>query len=329
MSGEDRTALRWYNMRRSAHAPPVNRAASRFHQAPDSLAMMSHAPPTGTLSVVSTPIGNLEDITLRALRVLRESHVIAAEDTRRTARLLTHFGITTPTVSVHEHNEHARIAQLLERLAAGEHVALVTDAGTPLLSDPGLLLVRAAIDRGFRVEPIPGPSAILSALVASALATDEFVFLGFAPNRSQARLDWYRRADTHGLPFVVFEAPHRLIASLRDALEALGPRQVVACRELTKLHEQHVRGDLPAVINHFEAHEPRGELTLVFAAADPETTTPEADVSDEAVWAEFCRLTDSGVARRDAIARLARRLGRSSREIYASAERGKALVTAP
>jgi 16S rRNA (cytidine1402-2'-O)-methyltransferase len=288
---------------------------------------MSHAPPpTGTLSVVSTPIGNLEDITLRALRVLREADVIAAEDTRRTARLLGHFAIATPTISLHEHNEHARVRALASRLAGGQHVALVTDAGTPLLSDPGLLLVRTAIDLGARVEPIPGPSAILSALVASGLATDEFVFLGFPPNRTQARRHWYHRADSIGLSFIVFEAPHRLLASLQDALAALGSRQVVVCRELTKLHEEFVRGDLADAISRFQSQEPRGEFTLVFAATPVSAESP-ADLTDEDVWQEFCRLTNSGLTRRDAIGRLARRLGRSSRDIYASIERGKAILT--
>jgi 16S rRNA (cytidine1402-2'-O)-methyltransferase len=288
--------------------------------------MMSDAPmPTGTLFVVSTPIGNLEDITLRALRVLREARVIAAEDTRRTGQLLTHFGITTPTLSLHEHNEHARAPQLIERLKAGDSIALVTDAGTPLLSDPGLTLVRRAIDEGLRIEPIPGCSAILPALVASGLPTDQFAFLGFPPNKATARRTWYQQADALGLPFVVFEAPHRLVASLRDAREVLGPREVAASRELTKIHEEHVRAPLDELIARFEHEPPRGEFTLVFAAASPDVAQLEADepVSDAIVWREFCLLTKSGRSRRDAIAELGRRLGRPSREIYASVERGK------
>ena len=287
---------------------------------------MSHAPrPTGTLFVVSTPIGNLEDITLRALRVLREAQVIAAEDTRHTGRLLTHFGIATPTVSLHEHNEHARSPQLLDRLRQGEHVAIVTDAGTPLLSDPGLLLVQGAIAEGLRVEPVPGCSAILSALVGSGISAREFAFLGFTPNKTAARKAWYRRADALGVPFVAFEAPHRLVASLQDALAVLGPRHVVASRELTKLHEEHVRGPVDTVIDRFERESPRGEFTLVFAAADStaDSDITQTDLSDEAIWRQFCLLTKSGTARRDAVTELARRFGRPSREVYAAVERGK------
>jgi 16S rRNA (cytidine1402-2'-O)-methyltransferase len=287
---------------------------------------MSHAPrPTGTLFVVSTPIGNLEDITLRALRVLREARLVAAEDTRRTGQLLAHFGITTPTISLHEHNEHGRTPQLIDRLTTGQDVAIVTDAGTPLLSDPGLLLVQSAIRAGIRVEPIPGCSAILSALVGSGIPGDQFAFLGFPPNKSAARRTWYRRADGLGLPFVAFEAPHRLVPSLRDALEVLGPRQVVVSRELTKVHEEHVRGALDEVVQKFAEDKPRGEFTLVFAAADVAELGEDAgtELSDETAWADFCLLTRAGRSRREAIAELARRFGRPSREIYAAIERGK------
>src|SRR5262249_45601113 len=157
---------------------------------------------------------------------------------------------------LHEHNEHARTPQLVERLLAGQHIALVTDAGTPLLSDPGQLLVRAAIAAGVRVEPIPGPSAMLSALVASGLDAEQFACLGFPPNKATARKAWYRRAGTLGLPFIAFEAPHRLQASLRDALDVLGPRQVVVSRELTKIHEEHVRGTIPEILEHFTSEVP-------------------------------------------------------------------------
>jgi 16S rRNA (cytidine1402-2'-O)-methyltransferase len=291
---------------------------------------MSNPLPTGTLFVVSTPIGNLEDITLRALRVLREARIVAAEDTRRTARLLTHYGITTPTLSLHAHNEHARTPGLLDRLRAGESIALVTDAGTPLLSDPGLGLVRAAIEADLRVEPIPGPSAILAALVASGLPAREFLFLGFPPNKSRARKDWYRRAGGLDVPFVVFEAPHRLVASLRDALEVLGPCPTAVSREVTKVHEEHVRGNLDAVLARFEAEPPRGELTVVFSgtrSAAPAEPVSDLTLSDEKVWHEVSLLTESGSSRRQAIVALSRRLQRPTREIYASAERGKARLS--
>jgi 16S rRNA (cytidine1402-2'-O)-methyltransferase len=287
---------------------------------------MSHAPPTaGTLFVVSTPIGNLEDITLRALRVLRESALVAAEDTRRTGQLLAHFGISTPTISLHEHNEHGRTPQIVERLTSGQSVSIVTDAGTPLLSDPGQLLVQHAIAAGIRIEPIPGASAVLSALVASGIPGDQFAFLGFPPNKTEARKTWYRRADSLGFPFVAFEAPHRLLPSLRDALDVLGPRYVVVSRELTKLHEEHARGTLDALVEKFDAERPRGEFTLVFSAADATDQAEDAstELSDDVAWADFCLLTRDGRSRREAIAELARRFGRPSREIYAAIERGK------
>src|SRR5256885_1108608 len=163
----------------------------------------------GTLFVVATPIGNLEDITARALRVLREADVIAAEDTRRTAHLLARYAITTPTISLHEHNEAAKTPSLVERLQRGEAIALVSDAGTPTVSDPGGRLIRAAIDAGVRVEPIPGPSAVLAALAASGLPTDTFTFLGFPPTRAKHRHAWFERLRTAGGTVVFFEAPHR------------------------------------------------------------------------------------------------------------------------
>ena len=190
------------------------------------------------------------------------------------------------------------------------------------------MIVREAVDAGVRVEPVPGASAVLSALVASGISTEEFVFLGFPPNKSAARREWYRRASAFGLPFVVFEAPHRLSASLRDAREVFGPaRRLSAARELTKLHEEHVRGTLDEVIARFAGSAPRGELTLVFEAGlNPDAK--EADVperTDAAIWTEFCSLTKSGLSRRAVIAELSRRLHRPAREIYAAAERGKAL----
>jgi 16S rRNA (cytidine1402-2'-O)-methyltransferase len=289
---------------------------------------MSQARPPGTLFVVATPIGNLEDITLRAIRVLREVAVIAAEDTRRTSRLLNHLGITTRAVSLHEHNEHQRTPPMVERLLAGDSVALVTDAGTPLLSDPGRLLAAAAAARGIRVEPIPGPSAILAALAGSGLDWTKFAFLGFAPTKQHARRSFYKEADALALPFVVFEAPHRLRASLDDAAAVLRPRGLVVCRELTKIHEEFVRTTTVEAPELFRSREVIGEYTLVFGAAElvPETREP---LSDEDVWARLGHLTDSGLGRREAIAELARQEGRSSKDVYAAAERGKVAAAAP
>jgi 16S rRNA (cytidine1402-2'-O)-methyltransferase len=277
---------------------------------------------TGTLYLVSTPIGNLEDITLRALRVLREASIIAAEDTRRTARLLHHYQIETRTTSFHEHNEREKAPALLQRLDAGESIALVTDAGTPVLSDPGQHLVQAAAARGIRVEAIPGPSAILAALVAAGLGAEGFTFLGFAPAKSEARKRWFGSNAHDPRPVVVFEAPHRLLASLRDAQAALGDRPMVVCRELTKLHEELVRGTIASAIAHFEEHEPRGEFTLIF---QPDATeAPEAaPLTDDEAWHEFGQMIEHGLSRREAVAALARRTQRPAREVYACVERGK------
>jgi len=200
---------------------------------------------TGTLFLVATPIGNMEDLTFRALRVLREADLIAAEDTRHTSKLLNHYDVRTPTTSLHDHNESARIPGLLARLAAGERVALVSDAGTPSVSDPGFRLVRAAIDAGIRVEAVPGPSAVLAALACSGLPTDAFVFVGFPPPKARAREAWYEALREESRTIVFFEAPHRLADMLAALTEAMGPhRRAAVCRELTKTYEEVRRGHL-------------------------------------------------------------------------------------
>src|SRR5262245_60986951 len=201
----------------------------------------------GTLFVVATPIGNLEDITVRALRVLRSASIIAAEDTRRTAQLLARHGIPTPTTSLHEHNEVARSASLLARLERGEHVALVSDAGTPAVSDPGERLIRAAIDAGIRVEPIPGPSAVLAALAGSGLPSGSFTFLGFPPTKAKDRKVWFERLRAAAGTVVFFEAPHRIAETLRKLYQVAGDCQIAVGRELTKTHEEFIRGALSEV----------------------------------------------------------------------------------
>jgi 16S rRNA (cytidine1402-2'-O)-methyltransferase len=274
----------------------------------------------GTLYLVSTPIGNLEDVTLRALRVLREAAVVAAEDTRRTAKLLAHFEIATPLESLHAHNEQARIPALLGRLAAGESVALASDAGTPLVSDPGEHLVRAALAAGHRVEAIPGPSAVLAALVVSGVPlAGGFTFLGFAPGRDGERRRWLRAAGAEPRPVVFFEAPHRVRETLEAVRALLGDRDVAVSRELTKLHETHLRGSVSAVLSGLG--EPRGEYTIVLAPAAPEPTQP---LTDGGAWAEFADLTTrGGLPRRDAVSAIARRHGVPARDVYAAIERGK------
>jgi 16S rRNA (cytidine1402-2'-O)-methyltransferase len=276
----------------------------------------------GTLFLVATPIGNLEDFTFRALRVLREVDQIAAEDTRHTAKLLQHYDIRTPTTSLHEHNEEARSAGLVARLVAGAHIALVSDAGTPAISDPGFRLVRAAVDAGVRVEAIPGPSAVLAALTCSGLPTDAFVFVGFPPARAGARDRWFDALRDERRTIVFFEAPHRIRASLAAAGRIVGDRTVAVGRELTKLHEELVRGPISEVVSFLV--EPRGECTVVMAGA-PDETGPDmaSQPPDSKLLTDFEALMSAGRGRRQAIAEVARLTGMRARDVYAAVERGR------
>jgi 16S rRNA (cytidine1402-2'-O)-methyltransferase len=278
-----------------------------------------------TLFLVATPIGNLEDVTLRALRVLREVAVVAAEDTRRTAKLLAHYNISTPTTSFYEQVEHAKTPRLLERLAAGDSVALVSDAGTPGISDPGYRLVKAAIDAGVRVEAVPGASSVLAALVSSGLPTDSFAFVGFPPPRAHARERWLADLASRRETLVFFEAPHRLRDTLEAALRVLGDRPIVLARELTKIHEELVRGPISSVLAGLQA--PRGEFTVVLGGANVAVEAPRPVPTDSDLLLEFGQLTEmSGLGRRGAVSALAARYGVPSREIYRAIERGKSLV---
>jgi 16S rRNA (cytidine1402-2'-O)-methyltransferase len=279
----------------------------------------------GTLFVVATPIGNLEDVTARAIRVLRESALIAAEDTRRTAHLLARYGITTPTTSLHEHNEFRKTGSLIDRLQDGQHIALVSDAGTPAVSDPGQRLISAAIDAGIRVEPIPGPSAVLAALTVSGLPTDTFAFLGFPPTRSKDRNEWLESVRTSGRTVVFFEAPHRVRSTLEQLLKTVGDCRTFLGRELTKAHEELVRGPISDVL--LKLGQPRGEYTVVLDIGRMANITavelPEA--SDIAT--EFGVLTKyESLTRRQAVSTLARRHGLSSKEVYSLIENAKKSV---
>jgi len=264
---------------------------------------------SGRVYVVATPIGNLEDVSPRAVRILQEVSLIACEDTRHTARLCTRFGIGTRRVSLHAHNEARRVPGLLERLRAGESIALVSDAGTPLLSDPGARLVRAASEAGVPVVPVPGASAVLAALVASGLPTSTFSFLGFPPRRGGARRDWLASAARAPGTLVIFEAPARAAATLHDLHEALGPRRAAIARELTKRFEEIVRGRLGEI----EPVETRGEMTLVVEGADPED---RGAVGDEAVEALIRSGLDEGGSPRDVAAEVAERTGRRRSDVY-------------
>ena len=276
----------------------------------------------GTLFVVATPIGNLEDITVRALRVLGEVAVIAAEDTRRTAHLLARHAIATPTTSLHEHNERSKSASLVTRLQRGDHVALVSDAGTPTISDPGGRLIREAISAGIRVEAIPGPSAVLTALAASGLPTDAFSFLGFPPTKSKDRKKWFLRAGQVAGTLVFFEAPHRIRATLKELYLIAGNCQIAIGRELTKLHEELVRGQILDVLDG--PLEERGEFTVVVFIGDITDNELPAAPSPSELVTEFCDMTvNREKTRRQAIGILARKHGFSPNAIYAVLEAAK------
>jgi 16S rRNA (cytidine1402-2'-O)-methyltransferase len=276
----------------------------------------------GTLFVVATPIGNLEDITARALRVLREVALIAAEDTRRTAHLLAHFAIGTPTTSLHDRNERQKSRGIVERLQRGEHVALVSDAGTPTISDPGLHLIRLAIAAGARVEPVPGPSAVMTLLAASGLPTESFTFLGFPPSRSTARKAWFGRLRTLTGTVVFFEAPHRILQTLGELRQTVGDQAVVVGRELTKAHEEWVRGPISKVVAEIE--NPRGEFSVALDIGLMPNQTHGSEPQAPDVPAEFGILTkNKGYTRRQAISAIARRHGLSARAIYSALEARK------
>lgn len=273
---------------------------------------------------MATPIGNLEDITLRALRVLREVRVIAAEDTRRTAKLLAHAGIETPMVSLHAHNEAARLPGLLERLRLGEPIALVTDAGTPLLSDPGDQMIRAALDEGIPVEPVPGASAVLAALTMSGIPSSEFTFLGFPPVKQGPRRRWCEEAAAYRHPVVFFEAPHRVRQTLELLREVAGDtRGIAVCREITKKHEELIRGSLADLVAHAAIVHPVGEFTCILEIPQPDDRAAQTEESE--LVSEFDRITKNGTfERRAAMSEVARRFHVRTRDVFDALERRKA-----
>lgn len=265
----------------------------------------------GRLYVVSTPIGNLGDITYRAVRILKEVHWIACEDTRTTGHLLQHYGISTRTISYHEHNELERAPELFARLQSGESGALVSDAGTPLLSDPGYRIVHGAVQAGIRVEALPGASAVLAALVVSGLPTDQFHFGGFLPAKQGQRTRLLEALADEQATLVFYEAPHRILESLADIAALLGNRDVVAARELTKLHEEVLRGTASEIRAKLESRDSiRGEfVVLISKAMAPE---PDDTPIDEAIQL----LVRAGIERMDAIKTVARQRGLSKRDVY-------------
>ena len=261
------------------------------------------------LYVVATPIGNLEDISLRALRVLREVKLIAAEDTRKTKRLLNAYGIKTPMTSYHEHNERAKLDYILNYLKEND-VALVSEAGMPGVSDPGYKLIVATNGTGIPVTPVPGPSAVITALAVSGLPTDRFLYLGFLPRRAAARRQMLKSVAEETGTLLILEAPHRLQATLNDLQQVLGDRQIAVCRELTKLHEEVIRGTISQTRARFT--EPRGEFTLVIEGRKEE----KPDKSGEAIEKRLSDMYRGGVKAKEAIARVAEETGLTRRELY-------------
>ena len=267
----------------------------------------------GTLYIVGTPIGNLEDMTVRAVRILQTVDLIAAEDTRHTGKLLHHFQIKTPQISYHEHNLTARTSELLSKLQQGRSIALVSDAGMPGISDPGYELVKACADEAITVVPIPGASAVITALSASGLPSDRFIFEGFLPAKSQARRTHLESLRSESRTIVFYESPHRLRATLQELADILGgDRLITLARELTKLHEEFWRGTVADAIELYLKREPQGEYTIVVAGAE----LVQVVLSETALKSELQSLLDQGLSRSDASRQLAQQTSLPRRQIY-------------
>ena len=266
----------------------------------------------GTLYIVPTPIGNLEDITLRALRILREVSLIAAEDTRTTRNLLNHFQIATPMTSYHEHNKLTKLETIFNTLENGD-VALVSDAGTPGISDPGYELIQEAIMRGVRVEPLPGANAVITALVASGLPTDSFLYVGFLPKKDKARADALRELEQQPHTLIVYESPNRLLDLLAAIVDVMGDRPICVAREITKIYEEFFRGSASDALAYYQAHPPRGEVVVVIGGVPPE----EKSIWDEAqVRALLIERRAAGESLKDAAKAISAEAGWDRRTVY-------------
>jgi len=274
---------------------------------------------SGTLYIVATPIGNLEDITFRAVRILKEADLVAAEDTRHSRKLLSHYGISRPLTSYFDHNKTVKGGFILDRLKAGESVALISDAGTPCISDPGYELVRDALAEGIPVVPIPGPSAAIAALSAAGLPTDSFTFAGFLPNRPGKRREKLAGLAGEERVLLYYESPRRLLATLADIHAVCGDREVVVVRELTKVYEEFVRGKVSAVEERLRDREIKGEVVLLVAPAVPAAKGERADVVG--LLRHF--MADDGLSLKDAVARVAGETGTPRRSVYEEALRLK------
>ena len=276
----------------------------------------------GTLFLVGTPIGNLEDITLRALRTLKEADLIACEDTRQTQKLLSHYNISTPTISYHEHNEMTRSAELVKKLEEGARVALVSDAGMPGISDPGYRLVALALRHDIAVVPIPGPAAFLAALVASGLPTDSFRFSGFLPARQGQRREFLESIRDSPRTQVVYEAPHRIVETLADVVATLGPdRPVVIAREVTKMHEEFVRGRAEEVLEAVKSRELKGEITLLIGKAEPGARSAAGRPPVRQRFEQI--VAQEKLDEKAALKKVARELGLSRSQAYRELQRSK------
>jgi 16S rRNA (cytidine1402-2'-O)-methyltransferase len=265
----------------------------------------------GTLYIVATPIGNLEDITLRALRVLKEVDVIAAEDTRHTQILLNHHGIRTPLTSYHEHNERTKAQELVTRLEHGKDIALVSDAGTPAISDPGFRLVVEAIRAAIRIIPVPGASALTAVLSASGLPTDRFIFEGFLPAKKKQRRERLHTLRDETRTLIFYEAPHRLRDALDDVHELLGNRETVLAREVSKVHEEFLRGTISEIIHTLASHDIRGEVTLIISGS-----TGESRMNEDLLKAEIRELKGQGLRHKEIAEVLGEKFGYAKKEIY-------------
>ena len=274
---------------------------------------------SGALYVVSTPIGNLEDITIRALRVLKEVDLIAAEDTRRTRQLLTHYEIHKPLISYHEFNRRLREESLRNELREGKNIALVTDAGTPGISDPGEDLVKMAIQESIPLVSIPGPSALISALSVSGLPTESFFFYGFLPSKTSARQKWLRSSEDRTETLVFYESPRRLRSFLEDAVQILGNRRVVVAREMTKIYEEIYRGTIAEVLNQLGEEEVKGEVTIILEGGTPGEKVELSTILEALKYYS----QEMGLSMKESVTRVSEELGVSRREVYQESLRVK------
>ena len=265
----------------------------------------------GTLYIVSTPIGNLEDITLRALRILKEVDVIAAEDTRHSRKLLTHYGISKPLISYWGEREKIKSKEILERLSSGQSVALISDAGTPGISDPGVVLIKRAIEENIHVISIPGPSALIAALSLSGLPTDQFIFAGFLPSKKSLRVKVLKELSLELRTLVFYEAPHRILETLTDMKDVFAERRAVIVKEITKIHEEAFRGTIPDILSNVEKTKIAGEYVIVI-----EERIMEKKTATEDVLSEVSALIKKGLSRKDSVRKVARIYGLSKKELY-------------